>query len=86
VEDRNQAQGVYHVRYQDPYADQGEEGLLSKMAFWKDSKKIEQNSQYQVRLQPQGGSTEVGVFTQSGQRDNSQTAVRILTLLHEQIR
>ncbi len=86
VEDRNQSQGYYLVRYLDPYADQADEGLLSKMAFWKSSKKINKDAQYQVRLQPQGGSTEVAVFTQSGQPDNSETAVRILTLLHEQIR
>ncbi|MBF0257025.1 MAG: outer membrane protein assembly factor BamC [Gammaproteobacteria bacterium] len=87
VEDRNRAEGVYYVRYNDPYAGQGkDEGLLSKLAFWSDNDKLDKASQYQVRLSAQGDGAEVRVHNEQGQMDNSETAVRILTLLHEQIR
>jgi outer membrane protein assembly factor BamC len=87
VEDRDQNQGVYFVRYNDPYADQEKkEGLLSKLAFWSDDSALNKTSQYQVRLAPRSPGTEVTVHGEQGQRDNSATAVRILTLLHEQIR
>lgn len=87
VEDRNRSDGVYFVRYNDPYADQEKkEGLLSKLAFWSDDSKLDKVSQYQVRLTPGSAGTEVRVHNQQGGPDNSQTAVRILTLLQEQIR
>ncbi|MEO5342045.1 MAG: outer membrane protein assembly factor BamC [Gammaproteobacteria bacterium SHHR-1] len=87
VEDRDRNQGVYFVRYNDPYADQEKkEGLLSKLAFWSDDSQLNKTSQYQVRLSPRNPGTEVSVHSEQGQRDNSATAVRILTLLHEQIR
>jgi outer membrane protein assembly factor BamC len=87
VEDRNREKGIYYVRYNDPYADQEkDEGLLSKLAFWSDDKGLDKVSQYQVKLSPRSQDTEVSVNTEKGARDNSQTAARILTLLHEQIR
>ena len=87
VEDRSRKEGVYYVRYNDPYADQkGKEGLLSKLAFWSDEEKIDKARQYQVRLNGAGEQTEVAVFNDKNSRDNSPTAARILTLLHEQIK
>lgn len=85
VEDRNQAEGVYSVRYADPYADSGEsKGMLSKLAFWKGDSKPDPTAQYQVRLSGQGGSTQVTVHSNKG--GSAETQARILTLLHEQIR
>lgn len=85
VEDRNQAEYVYFVRYADPYADSGEsKGMLSKLAFWKDSKKPDPTAQYRVQLSNQGGSTLVSVHSDKG--GSGDTEARILTLLHEQIR
>ena len=87
VEDRNRQESVYYVRYNDPYADQKDkEGLLSKLAFWSDEEKIDKAKQYQVRLNSAGEQTEVAVYNDQNNRDNSPTAARILTLLHEQIR
>lgn len=84
VEDRNQAEGLYYVRYVDPYADSGEsKGMLSKLAFWKGSAP-DPATQYKVRLSGQGGSTQVTVESDKG--GNAETQARILTLLHEQIR
>lgn len=87
VEDRNRSDGVYFVRYNDPMKEQEDPGMLSKLAFWKDSdKNIDKENRYQVKLTPDGNVTNIVILSESGARDNSATAVRILTLLNEQIR
>lgn len=88
VEDRNHSDGVYYVRYNDPYADQEKsKGFLSKLAFWGDGDKgIDKVSQYQVRLTSESDHTLVAVHNDKGERVNTDTAARILTLLHEQIK
>jgi outer membrane protein assembly factor BamC len=86
VEDRDRSRGVYYVRYLDPAAgEKGSEGFFSKLKFWGDSK-IDTTSRYQVRLRETGGSTRIDVLNDKGVEDTSATAVRILTLLKEQIR
>ncbi|MEJ2528537.1 MAG: outer membrane protein assembly factor BamC [Gammaproteobacteria bacterium] len=86
VEDRNRSDGVYYVRYNDPMKEEEDSGLLSKLVFWKDDKNIDKENRYQVKLSPDGDNTKVVILSEAGARDNSPTAVRILTLLHEQIR
>jgi outer membrane protein assembly factor BamC len=87
VEDRDRAAGIYYVRYKDPTADEPEKGMLSKLAFWRSDKSLDKQGRYQVRLRELGGGrTTVDVLNQDGAEDRSPTAVRILTLLHEQIR
>lgn len=86
VEDRNRSDGVYFVRYNDPMKEQEDPGMLSKLAFWKDDKNIDKENRYQVKLTPDGDVTNIVILSESGARDNSATAVRILTLLNEQIR
>jgi outer membrane protein assembly factor BamC len=87
VEDRDRAKGVYYVRYNDPMKDVEEPGLLDKLAFWRDNdSNIDKENQYLVSLNGNGNQTNVVVLDKSGSRDNSDTAVRILTLLNEQIR
>jgi outer membrane protein assembly factor BamC len=61
--------------------------MLSKLAFWRSDKSLDKQGRYQVRLRELGGGrTTVDVLNQDGAEDRSPTAVRILTLLHEQIR
>jgi outer membrane protein assembly factor BamC len=87
VEDRNRSEGAYFVRYNDPMKETEDPGLLSKLAFWKDDdKNIDKENRYQVKLNPNGKSTEIVILSEAGVRDNSATAIRILTLLHEQMR
>ena len=83
VEDRNRADGVYFVRYNDPLGDD-EKGLLSKLAFW--SSDEEKAKQYRIVLLAQGPETQIIVNNAEGKRENSATAKRILTLLEEQLR
>jgi outer membrane protein assembly factor BamC len=85
VEDRDRANGLYFVRYYDPMRDD-EKGMLSRLAFWKDDADIDKEARYQVALQAEEDGTRVIVMDEKGTRDNSETAQRILTLLHEQIR
>ena len=86
VEDRDRTRGVYYVRYLDPAAgEKGSEGFFSKLKFWSDTK-VDTTRRYQVRLREAGGSTRVDVLNDKGVEDTSETAVRILTLLKEQIR
>jgi outer membrane protein assembly factor BamC len=86
VEDRSRSEGVYYVRYNDPMRENEDPGLLSKLVFWKDDKNIDKENRYQVKLNSDGDTTQIVVMNEAGARDNSPTAVRILTLLHEQIR
>lgn len=87
VEDRDRTGGIYFVRYNDPTQGVEDEGLLSKLAFWRDSdSNLDKEQQYQVTLLSEGETTRVVVRNEQGEQDNSETAQRILTLLHEQIR
>ncbi|WP_260292356.1 outer membrane protein assembly factor BamC [Sedimenticola hydrogenitrophicus] len=86
VEDRDRTNRVYYVRYNDPLKEVDEPGLLSKLAFWRDNdRNIDKESQYQVGLDADTRGTRVVVRNKEGVQDNSETALRILTLLHEQI-
>jgi outer membrane protein assembly factor BamC len=86
VEDRDRSRGVYYVRYQDPSAgDASSGGFFSKLKFWGDTK-VDATNRYQVRLREAGGSTRVDILNDKGAEDRSETALRILTLLKEQIR
>lgn len=88
VEDRDRAERVYYVRYNDPMKGVKDEGMLDKLAFWRDANAdIDTENQYQVKLEPKGeDQTLVTVRNIDGKPDNSETAKRILTLIQEQIR
>lgn len=86
VEERDRGNGVYFVRYNDPMANMEKPGLLSKLAFWRDDENIDKENRYQVRLEEGRDATIIVVLNEQGDRENSETAVRILTLLHEQLR
>ncbi len=93
VEDRDRSRGLYFVRYVDPEIEargKEEKGFFSKLAFWGDDDKRDQSSDgYLISLI--GGrdgeeSTQVVVLNKEGERDTTQTADRILSLLHEQLK
>jgi outer membrane protein assembly factor BamC len=86
VEDRDRTGGIYYVRYNDPAAEAKEEGWLSKLAFWSSDDDIDKQNRYRVRVDSRGAGTEVTVQDEQGQRVDTPTAQRILTLLHEQLR
>jgi outer membrane protein assembly factor BamC len=85
VEDRDRSQGIYYVRYNDPSKEDADKGWLSSLAFWSDDD-IDKTTRYQVKVGTTTERTVVIVADEQGQRDNSPTAIRILTLLQEQIK
>jgi outer membrane protein assembly factor BamC len=93
VEDRDRSQGVYFVRYVDPEVDatagEGKKGVLSKLLFFmpddKPDPKAGQN-QYRIHIKGEGKQSNVQVLTPEGGVDDSKTAKRILSLLHEQLK
>lgn len=86
VEDRDRSVGLYYVRYSDPTQGEDEGGWLSSLAFWKGDKDIDKVNRYLVQLTPKDEKTLVTVNNDKGERDNSATAERILTLIQEQIK
>jgi len=87
VEDRDRQKGVYFVRYADPLAEAKKaEGLLDKLAFWRDDKPKIKAEQYRVAVTGADVSSRVQVLDRNGAAENSPTASRILALLHEQLK
>ncbi len=86
VEDRDRSAGIYYVRYNDPSKEDADKSWLSKLAFWSEDKDIDKVNRYQVKVGTKQNQTVVVVANDKGELDNSPTAVRILTLLQEQIR
>jgi outer membrane protein assembly factor BamC len=87
VEDRDRSRGIYYVKYLDPLKDANtEKGWLDKFKFWGDDDKPSTDT-YQINLRDVAGSgTEVTVLNKEGNVEQSKTAYRILTLLHEQLK
>ncbi len=85
VEDRNRSKGVYYVRYNDPSAGSESKGWLSGLAFWRNDSKINKAALYQVQLNAADDVTRVQVHDAEGKVLASDTALRILTLIKEQL-
>lgn len=85
VEDRDRSSGVYFVRYNDPLKEDKQRGFFSKLKFWGDDTP-DSADQYRIVLIAMGDKTHVTVQNDQGQRDNSPTAKRILTLVQEQMK
>ena len=90
VEDRDRVKGEYFVRYVDPKLEEPQKrgGFLSRLAFWRsESTAANPNEQYRVAVK--GGneqSSTVQVLGKDGAASSTDTAKRILGLLHEQLR
>ncbi len=89
VEDRDRSKGLYFVRYIDPDADvktKKETGFLARLNPFSGGAKPVSKEQYRVQVRDASGGTEVQVLDKDGKSDPSETASRILTLLHDQLR
>lgn len=91
VEDRDRSRGLYFVRYVDPDADihGKKEGFFSKLKFWADDDKAERDDAYLISLiggKDGDDTTQVVILNKRGEPENSDTADRILGLLHEQLK
>ncbi len=91
VEDRDRSRGLYFVRYVDPEVDISggkSKGFFSKLKFWGDD---EDNRDKEFLVSLVGGrdgdeTTEVIILNKQGEPEKSETADRILSLLHEQLK
>ncbi|MCC8999849.1 MAG: outer membrane protein assembly factor BamC [Candidatus Contendobacter sp.] len=90
VEEQNRGQGLYVVEYRDPEKENqkpGEEGLFSKLAFWRGkSDAPAQGTRYRLRLAGQSGQTVVVVRSASDQPDGSSGARQVLETLQKVIK
>ncbi|MBI1394809.1 MAG: outer membrane protein assembly factor BamC [Betaproteobacteria bacterium] len=86
VEDRNRADGVYFVQYQDPEAEPPKRTGLARLAFWRsDEKKGPEH--YRIKVSGEDGSgSRVSVLDHTGKPDDGDTSRRILAMLVEQLR
>ena len=89
VEDRDRSKGYYFVRYVDPSRDEPRRqgGFLGRLAFWRSSEpRATSSEQYRVLVKGAADMSEVQVVRKDGAVDRSDTAKRILSLLHEQLK
>ncbi|MBZ0105108.1 MAG: outer membrane protein assembly factor BamC [Sulfuricella denitrificans] len=89
VVDRDRSKGLYFVRYVDPEIDgrKEEKGWLSKLAFWNSSdSKVMGKEQYRIQVAESADSSQVQVLNKDGKAENSDTAAKILKLLHAQLK
>lgn len=91
VEERDRSRGTYFVQYIDPESaaetEEKEEGMLSKLAFWRDSteKAIAAGEYYNIKLISDASNTKILMLDAEGDRSSSLTANKLLTLLQEQL-
>jgi outer membrane protein assembly factor BamC len=88
VEDRNRQKGLYFVRYADPEAEiskqDSSKGFFARL-FSSGDKSVKAE-QYRVAVMDEKENSMVRVLDKDGKTDDSQTAHRILSLLHEQLK
>jgi outer membrane protein assembly factor BamC len=88
VEDRDRSKGVYFVRYIDPQVDNNskrDEGMLSKLAFWR-SKQDQATPQLQIVVTEAGDKSQVSVSGKDGKPAEANTQTRILNLLYKELK
>ncbi len=93
VEDRDRSQGLFFVRYIDPEKDhrktgesQGWLSRLNPVNLFRGKSEVDAAQQYRIQVLGEGGNSKVSILTREGTVDDSETARRILGLLHEQLK
>lgn len=87
VEDRDRSRGLFYVRYVDTDRSDytKDESFFGSLKFWGDEEPTKQ-SEFLVSLVGKQASTQIVILDVDGKRETSETADRILTLLHEQLK
>lgn len=89
VEDRDRSKGLYFVRYVDVIPEEQreqEKGFFSKIFGGDDDAKNAEKDEFRIYLAENDTSTLVTVLDDGGDRENGETADRILGLLHDQLK
>ncbi len=84
VVDRDRSKGFYYVRYANPETAAKDEGVLSKLMFWKD--KTEKPEQYRIVIAQADPRSIVTVQDPNGAPDKSPNSEKILSLLKDQLK
>lgn len=63
-------------------------GMVDKLKFWKatDVEKVDPNKQYRVKIDEVGNTSQIAILDKDGNRNHSNTANRIISLLYEQLK
>ncbi|MCK6390562.1 MAG: outer membrane protein assembly factor BamC [Azonexus sp.] len=89
VEDRDRSRGVYYVRQlaADPrLANKQEEGIVSKLAFWRSSEsKAETAGRYRVQVRDESGLSKVVVSSEVTAGEKEDASKKILNALLQQL-
>lgn len=87
VEDRDRSRGLYYVRYIDTDKSDltKDESFFGSLKFWGSDEPTDQN-EFLVSLVGKQSTTQIVILDIEGKRENSETADRILSLLHEQLK
>lgn len=87
VEDQDRSRGIYFVRYIDPFneVEKEEEGVLSKLAFWRDDEDKAPEEYYYIKLISDAEKTKMIILDADETRTSSDTAKRLLGLMQEQL-
>lgn len=89
VEDRDRSRGIYFVRYIDPQIDNAskrDEGIFSKLAFWRSNSADKDSPQLQIRVAGQGEKSRVAVSGSDGKPVDPNTQKRIINLLYKELK
>ena len=62
------------------------DGLLSRLMFWRSGRTDAKPEQYRVLVRDNKDTSQVHVLNRDGAADRSDTARRILALLHQQLK
>ena len=89
VEDRDRQKGLYFVRYADPDQEIKKPGILDRL-FSGNKDSLVKAKEYRVQVTPGEGASpeasQVHILNKAGAPEVSNTAQRILALLHEQLK
>lgn len=87
IEDRDRSAGLFYVRYQDKDAKENSGGLFAwVIGSAKDDKADAKNDRFQIKLEATGADVTLIILNIKGEREQSKTGVRLLNLLHVQLR
>lgn len=87
IEEQDRSRGLYFVHYLDPFneVEKDEEGIFSKLAFWKDDEEKAPDEYYYIKLISDAEKTKMIILDAEETRTSSDTAKRLLGLMQEQL-
>jgi outer membrane protein assembly factor BamC len=87
VEDRDRSRGLYYVRYIDTDKSDltKDDSFFGSLKFWGSDEPTDKN-EFLVSLVGKQSTTQIVILDIDGKRQHSETADRILSLLHEQLK